>query len=167
MESLDGLVYARSENDEPRGKLSSSKRHSILENPLTSPSNALLLSPTISPTLPLFIGTNERERRPLFASSAGSWKGASDIYDDYRYSRFSTARKMSGITTEYRFQRWQTAGGFDAFERGTFVPLKDGFHEVEGAFAAPVTAGARGRWYNGGRISRMWTRRWTTMVIGR
>jgi hypothetical protein len=64
----------------------------------TSPSNALLLSPTISPTSPSFIGTNERERHPWLApsaDSAGSWEGASDIYDDYRYSRFSMASKMS------------------------------------------------------------------------
>jgi len=54
--------------------------------------------PTISPTSPSFIGTNERERRPSLApsaDSAGSWEGASDIYDDYRYSRFSRASKMT------------------------------------------------------------------------
>ena len=69
----------------------------------------------------------------------------------------------TGTTTEYRFQ---TAGGFEAFERGRFVPLKDGFCEVEAAFALSVTVGARGRWYKGGRISRIWNGMWMTMVIG-
>jgi len=54
--------------------------------------------PATSPILPLFGGTNNRERRPLVATSAastGSWEGTSDIYDDYRYSRFSMASEMS------------------------------------------------------------------------
>ena len=64
---------------------------------LTSPSNVLLLSPTISLASPSFIGTNERERRPSLApsaDSAGPWEDPLDIYDDYRYSEFSIASKM-------------------------------------------------------------------------
>lgn len=61
------------------------------------PSNALL-SPAIKPVSPSFGGPNQRERRPSLATSAASawsWEGISDIYDDYRYSRFSKASKMS------------------------------------------------------------------------
>jgi len=54
-----------------------------------------------------------------------------------------------------------------------------GIHSVQGrilqnsrphSFAAPVTAGSRGRWYDWRRMSRVWTRiwrkRWTLMGIG-
>ncbi|TFK48093.1 hypothetical protein OE88DRAFT_1665186 [Heliocybe sulcata] len=34
-------------------------------------------------------------RASLHSSSTGEWDGASDIYDDYRYSRYSMASKMS------------------------------------------------------------------------
>ena len=104
-ETVEGLMYPRSEDDEheetilQKATLDAGKLSPIpfTTSPQASPSSALL-SPTISPISPSFIGTNERERRPSLApsaDSAGSWEGSSDIYDDYRYSRFSMARKMS------------------------------------------------------------------------
>jgi hypothetical protein len=65
------------------------------------------VSPATSPTSGLFSGNpphspifgndvDERERHPSLAPSAtstGSWEGASDIYDNYRYSKFSMASK--------------------------------------------------------------------------
>ena len=94
--TVEGLTYARS-GRRARGKLSSSERYLRLENPLLQPL-AMFFSPQPSPpTSPSFIGTNEHQRRPSLApsaDSAGSWEGALDIYDDYRYSRFPTASKM-------------------------------------------------------------------------
>ncbi|KIM37247.1 hypothetical protein M413DRAFT_448563 [Hebeloma cylindrosporum] len=104
MESLDGtvegLMYARSEDDEHEDITQRRTLEAPIpftSSPQSSPSNALL-SPATSPISPSFTGPNERERRPSLAASAastGSWEGASDIYDDYRYSRFSMASKMS------------------------------------------------------------------------
>ena len=103
--TVEGLMYACSEDDEheetilQRTAFETGKPSPIpfTTSPQSSPSNAFL-SPTVSLISPSFIGTNERERRPSLAPSAdlaGSWEGASDIYDDYRYSRFSMAGKMS------------------------------------------------------------------------
>ena len=50
--------------------------------------------------------------------------------------------------------RFQTAGGFVAFERRRFVPLKNRCREVEAVFAAPVTAGARGEMVQWRRIKQ-------------
>jgi len=103
--TVEGLMYARSDDNEheetilQQTTLEARKPSPIpfTTSPQASPSNALL-SPTISPISPSFVSTNERERRPSFApsaDSAGSWEGASDIHNDYRYSRFSMAGKMS------------------------------------------------------------------------
>ena len=104
--TVEGLMYDRSEDDHDHED--TIQRQTTLEagkpspitftaSPQSSPSNTLL-SPTISPISPSFSGTNDRERRPSLAPSAvstGSWEGASDIYDDYRYSRLSMASKVS------------------------------------------------------------------------
>ncbi|KAF9459090.1 rab-GTPase-TBC domain-containing protein [Collybia nuda] len=55
---------------------------------------------------------HDRERRPSLAPSASStsdWEGASDIYDDYRYSRFS----MGGVSiaSGSRVRRMSAASG--------------------------------------------------------
>ena len=53
--------------------------------PILAPTTTLLISPS-------FISTNKHERRPslaLSAESTRSWERASDIYDDYRYSRLA------------------------------------------------------------------------------
>ena len=90
-------MYARSEDDEQEDTILQRTTLETGKPSPTSPSNALLW-PTTSPISPSFSGTNERERRPSLAASAGStgsWEGASDIYNDYRYSRFSMASKIS------------------------------------------------------------------------
>ena len=51
------------------------------------------LSDHLLPISPLFSGANKRERCPSVASK-GLWEAASDIYDDYRYSRFWMASKI-------------------------------------------------------------------------
>ena len=65
--------------------------------------NVLLPSST-SPISPSFSQSSSptNERRPSMAASASSpseWEGASDIYDDYRYSRYSMASKMSRFSS--------------------------------------------------------------------
>ena len=74
-------------------------------------------SPTTSPKSPSFNGTNECECCPSLApsaDSAGSWEGASHIFDDYQYSRFSMTSNISmsscfsfnAASRQYRNHDW-------------------------------------------------------------
>jgi hypothetical protein len=93
-------MYAHFEDNrhEQRATLETGKPFPIrfTRSQQSSPSNTFF-SPTTSPILPLFSGTNEREHQPSLAppaASTGSWEGASDIYDDYLYLRLSIASKV-------------------------------------------------------------------------
>ena len=63
----------------------------------------IFLPSSTSPIPPSFSrSSSTNERRPSLApsaSSASEWEGASDIYDDYRYSRHSMASKMSRFSS--------------------------------------------------------------------
>ena len=123
------------------------------------PSNALL-SPTITP---MFIGTNERERCPSLAPSADSaesWEGASDIYDDCQYSRFSMASKMSmssrfsvnaasGVvpTPPVPESRPSIDSNASRLRVDSTRSRGDSLHSrTDSAFAAPITAGSMVQW---------------------
>ena len=96
VKTVEELMYARSEDDEHgdvtqrRTTLDTGKPSPIpfaTTSPISTP-----LSPSSSPIPPSSGGINERECRSSLAASAASMEsreGASDIYDDYRYSRFS------------------------------------------------------------------------------
>ena len=79
---------------------------SIYSNSNTSTGRNLnvLLPLSTSPISPSFSQSSSptNERRPSMAASASSpseWEGASDIYDDYRYSRYSMASKVSRFSS--------------------------------------------------------------------
>ncbi|KAF8637265.1 hypothetical protein AX17_002945 [Amanita inopinata Kibby_2008] len=77
--------------------------------PSRSPSPASSSKPGVPPDASSQEASDARSHRQSLAPSAssGSWEDAADIYDDYRYSRFSIASKLSrmslstmgGITT--------------------------------------------------------------------
>jgi len=103
--TVEGLMYARSEEDEHEEKQPlSTTLDAGKPSPIpftTSPQSALLSLPSL-PVSPSLGGTNDRERRPPLAASAastGSWEGTSDIYDGYRYSRFSMTSKVSTMSS--------------------------------------------------------------------
>ncbi|KDR79719.1 hypothetical protein GALMADRAFT_93552 [Galerina marginata CBS 339.88] len=107
------------------------------------------LSPATSPTSPSFPPNfEERGRRPSLAPSAasaasgtstGSWEGASDIYDDYRYSRFSMASKMSG------FSLGGAGGGFGGGSGANTPPLPESRPSLDSVVAAGGVLGSRAR----------------------
>ena len=103
--TVEELMYTRSEDGDVTQRtttLDTGKPSPILFA-TTSPISTLL-SPSSSPISPLSGGINERERRPSLAASAaltGSWEGASDIYDDYRYSRFSMTSKAPTFSSRF------------------------------------------------------------------
>ncbi|KAF8149384.1 hypothetical protein B0H34DRAFT_733556 [Crassisporium funariophilum] len=93
--TVEGLRYADTEDGHQETLLDITPEASNMATRRPSPNPSDHLSPATSPISPHFA---ERERRPSLAPSAtstGSWEGASDIYDDYRYSRYSIASKMS------------------------------------------------------------------------
>jgi len=159
--TVEGLMYVHSENDERKEQqpqtttLDASKPSPV---PFTTSPRSALLSLPSSPVSPLLGGTNDRERRPSLAASVastGSWEGASDIYDDYRYSRFSMTSKVSTMSS--RFSASGAASGVRCYPNptrtgvkieGGILPLKDGFSKVQAAFA--VTTSVGGGWYDRG-----------------
>ena len=125
--TVEGLGYDRSEEDYVEKELAGTAKHAVIvedtpsssaistrraspdpsmysnpnantsHNPNTVPSSTSPISPSFSQSS---FPTNER--RPSLvpsASSASEWEGASDIYDDYRYSRYSMASKMSRFSS--------------------------------------------------------------------
>ena len=81
----------------PNPSISSNSVASTGRNPnIFLPSSTSPISPSFSRS------SSTNERRPSLApsaSSASEWEGASDIYDDYRYSRYSMASKMSRFSS--------------------------------------------------------------------
>ena len=126
--TVEGLGYAQSEADEER-ELAASGRHAVIDdtpsqttsgvptkrassnpsvysNSNTSASHNLnaVLPSSNSPISPSFSQSSfsTNDRRPSLVPSAAStseWEGASDIYDDYRYSRYSMASRMSRFSS--------------------------------------------------------------------
>ena len=82
----------------PNPSIHSNSNASTGRNPnIFLPSSTSPISPSFSQSS---FSTNER--RPSMApssSSASEWEGASDIYDDYRYSRYSMASKISRFSS--------------------------------------------------------------------
>lgn len=73
-------------------------------NPKSLPSSTSPISPSFSHS-----SSSTNERRPSLvpsATSASEWEGASDIYDDYRYSRYSIASKMSRFSSSAGIGGW-------------------------------------------------------------
>ena len=126
--TADGLRYALSEDDHEKRELAGTGKHAVIvENTsqttsavstrkasphpsIHSNSNAstgrnpnVFLPSSTSPISSSFSGSSSfNERQPSLApsaSSASEWEGASDIYDDYRYSRYSMASKMSRFSS--------------------------------------------------------------------
>jgi hypothetical protein len=81
----------------PNPSISSNSNASTGRNPDTFlPTSTSPISPSFSRSS----STNERQPSlALSSSSASEWEGASDIYDDYRYSRYSMASKMSRFSS--------------------------------------------------------------------
>ena len=126
--TVEGLGYDRSEEDYLEKELAGTAKHAVIMEDTPSSSaistrrappdpsiysdpnantshnpNTVLPSSTV-PIPPSFSQSSfpTNERRPSLApsaSSAGGWEGASDIYNDYRYSRYSMASKMSRFSS--------------------------------------------------------------------
>ena len=87
--TVEELMYTRSEDGDV------TQRTTTLDTGKPSP----ILFATTSP-----ISTLLSPCRPSLAASAaltGSWEGASDIYDDYRYSRFSMTSKAPTFSSRF------------------------------------------------------------------
>ena len=127
--TVEGLGYALSEDDLEKRQLAGTRKHSVVventpsettsvvttrraspnpsiysnSNTSTGRNPNIFLPSSTSPTSPSFSrSSSSNERRPslaISASSASEWEGASDIYDDYRYSRYSMASKMSRFSS--------------------------------------------------------------------
>jgi hypothetical protein len=110
--TVEELNYARDDDDTDSDD--DQEAHNQVVSSFPAPPTSLSPSSpsfaSISPTSPTFSSV----RRPSLAPSAastGSWEGAADIYDDYRYSRFSIASKMSRFSSS---QGHPSSSGFDA-----------------------------------------------------
>ena len=123
--TAEGLGYALSEDDHEKKELAGTGKHAVTvekrlsqttsavttrrasPNPsIYSNSNAstgrnpnIFLPSSTSPISPSFSRSSSTNERQPSASSASEWEGASDIYDDYRYSRYSIASKMSRFSS--------------------------------------------------------------------
>ncbi|TFK32573.1 rab-GTPase-TBC domain-containing protein [Crucibulum laeve] len=102
------------------------------------------LSPaSLSPTATSFgQQQNNQLRRPSLASNS-SWEGASDIYDDYRYSRYSVMSKASSM---YSRGSQGTMGG--AAMSGSPPPIPDARPSIDG-FNRPSFDSVRQRMNSG------------------
>ena len=120
--TVEGLGYTLSEEDLEERELAGKGKHAVIVDPQTtsavttrrassnhsiySNSNANASHNTSLPLSASPISSSfsqsSNERRLSLAPSAAStseWEGASDIYDDYRYSRYSIASKMSRFSS--------------------------------------------------------------------
>ena len=112
------LGYAQSEEDYGETKLAGRGKHTVIveDTPSQTTSAGTIrtsiysnssghntsLPSSASPVSPSQSSFSTNERRPSLAPSAAStseWEGASDIYDDYRYSRYSMTGKMSRFSS--------------------------------------------------------------------
>jgi TBC1 domain family member 10 len=123
--TVEGLGYTLSEEDLEERELAGKGKHAVIVDSQTtsavttrraSPNHSIYSDSNVnashntslplsaSPISPSFSQSSfpTNERRLSLAPSAAStseWEGASDIYDDYRYSRYSMASKMSRFSS--------------------------------------------------------------------
>ena len=124
--TVEGLGYAFSDDDH---ELAGTGKHAVIVENTSSQSTSAVTTRRASPNPSIYSNSNAstgrnpnvslpsstspispsfsrssstNERRPSLApssSSASEWEGAADIYDDYRYSRYSMASKMSRFSS--------------------------------------------------------------------
>ena len=127
--TVEGLGYTLSEDDHEKREPAGTGKHPVIVENTSSQTTSAVTTRRASPNLSIYSNSNAStgrspniflpsstspispsfsqssstdERRPSLApsaSSASEWEGASDIYDDYRYSRYSMASKMSRFSS--------------------------------------------------------------------
>ena len=129
VDGLDYSLSEEGHEEKGEGELAETGKHGVFVEDMASPKTSAITSSRASPHSSIYSNPNPKpshnpstslpssispsfsqssfspdERRPSLVPSATStttteWEGASDIYDDYRYSRFSMASKMSRFSS--------------------------------------------------------------------